>query len=71
MKGSSGPGSRGSVARQLWRPTTRIPNNNMPDSDSHRDKSLDPQGCLVQVGNGIELEAVGLQFEPYRGALAG
>ena len=22
--------------------------------------------CLVQVGNGIELEAVGLQFEPYR-----
>ena len=21
---------------------------------------------LVQVGNGIELEAVGLQFEPYR-----
>ena len=24
------------------------------------------QGCLVQVGNGIELEAVGLQFEPNR-----
>ena len=24
------------------------------------------KGCLVQVGNGIELEAVGLQFEPYR-----
>ena len=24
------------------------------------------QGCLVQVGNGIDLEAVGLQFEPYR-----
>ena len=24
------------------------------------------QGCLVQVGNGIELEAVGFQFEPYR-----
>ena len=24
------------------------------------------EGCLVQVGNGIELEAVGLQFEPYR-----
>ena len=23
------------------------------------------QGCLVQVGNGIELEAVGFQFEPY------
>ena len=23
------------------------------------------RGCLVQVGNGIELEAVGLQFEPY------
>ena len=22
--------------------------------------------CLVQVGNGIELEAVGLQFESYR-----
>ena len=22
-------------------------------------------GCLVQVGNGIDLEAVGLQFEPY------
>ena len=21
--------------------------------------------CLVQVGNGIELEAVGLQFKPY------
>ena len=26
----------------------------------------DNKGCLVQVGNGIELEAVGLQFEPYR-----
>ena len=24
------------------------------------------KGCLVQVGNGIELEAVGLQFEPYQ-----
>ena len=24
------------------------------------------KGCLVQVGNGIELEAVGFQFEPYR-----
>ena len=24
------------------------------------------QGCLIQVGNGIELEAVCLQFEPYR-----
>ena len=23
-------------------------------------------GCLVQVGNDIELEAVSLQFEPYR-----
>ena len=23
------------------------------------------KGCLVQVGNGIDLEAVGLQFEPY------
>ena len=23
-------------------------------------------GCLVQVGNGLELGAVGLQFEPYR-----
>ena len=23
------------------------------------------KGCLVQVGNGIELEAVGLLFEPY------
>ena len=23
-------------------------------------------GCLVQVGNGIELEAVGFRFEPYR-----
>ena len=22
--------------------------------------------CLVQVGNGIELEAVGLEFEPYQ-----
>ena len=22
--------------------------------------------CLVQVGNGIELEAVGFRFEPYR-----
>ena len=28
--------------------------------------SLLVQGCLVQVGNGIELEAVGLQFEPYQ-----
>ena len=27
------------------------------------------QGCLVPVGNGIELEAVGLQFEPTGGAL--
>ena len=24
------------------------------------------KGCLVHFGNGIELEAVGLQFEPYR-----
>ena len=24
------------------------------------------KGCLVQVGNGTELEAVGLQFEPSR-----
>ena len=24
------------------------------------------QGCLVQVGNGIELDTVGRQFEPYR-----
>ena len=24
------------------------------------------EGCLVQVGNGIELEAIGLQFEPYQ-----
>ena len=24
------------------------------------------EGCLVQFGNGIELEAVGLQFKPYR-----
>ena len=24
------------------------------------------KGCLVQVGNGIELQAVGFQFEPYR-----
>ena len=23
------------------------------------------KGCLVQVGNGIELEAVGFQFKPY------
>ena len=23
------------------------------------------KGCLVQVGNGIELEVIGLQFEPY------
>ena len=23
-------------------------------------------GCLVQVGNGIELDTVGRQFEPYR-----
>ena len=23
------------------------------------------KGCLVQVGNGIGLEAVGLQFDPY------
>ena len=27
---------------------------------------LRPKGYLVQVGNGIELEAVGFQFEPYR-----
>ena len=24
------------------------------------------QGCLVQVGNGIERDPVGRQFEPYR-----
>ena len=30
------------------------------------DISMSVQGCLVQVGNGIELEAAGLQFEPYR-----
>ena len=24
------------------------------------------EGCLFQVGNGIDLEAVGFQFEPYR-----
>ena len=24
------------------------------------------KGCLVQVGNGIELDTVGRQFEPYR-----
>ena len=29
------------------------------------------EGCLVQVGNGIELEAVGLQFEPYWWRLCG
>ena len=31
-------------------------------------RSFDPyiMGCLVQVGNGIELEAVGFRFEPYR-----
>ena len=39
--------------------------------DSRKDSkkaflNYDFQGCLVQVGNGIELEAVGLQFEPYR-----
>ena len=28
--------------------------------------SFQLKGCLVQVGNGIELETVGLQFEPYR-----
>ena len=26
---------------------------------------LHQKGCLVQVGNGIKLEAVGLQFKPY------
>ena len=26
----------------------------------------DGKGCLVQVGNGIELEAVAFRFEPYR-----
>ena len=33
-----------------------------------RDVDQVKSGCLVQVGNGImiELEAVGLQFEPYR-----
>ena len=31
--------------------------------------SQDYQGCLVQVGNGMESEAVGLQFEPIGGAL--
>ena len=29
-------------------------------------KSLGRRSFLVQVGNGIELEAVRLQFEPYR-----
>ena len=37
----------------------------------HCDESLSTtvtrrKGCLVQVGDGIELVAVGLQFEPYR-----
>ena len=32
------------------------------DSDLSQNNVI---GCLVQVGNGIELEAVGLQFEPY------
>ena len=36
-----------------------------PAGRHHREVSLGP-GCLVQVGNGIGLEAVGLQFEPYR-----
>ena len=29
------------------------------------------QGCLVQVGNDIELDTVGCQFEPYRGRSCG
>ena len=28
--------------------------------------TFEDEGCLVQVGNGIELEAVGFRFEPYR-----
>ena len=35
-----------------------------PDFDTITEDSSD-EGCLVQVGNGIELEAVDLQFEPY------
>ena len=27
---------------------------------------LNVKGCLVKVGNGIELDTVGRQFEPYR-----
>ena len=28
--------------------------------------SHETEGCLVQVGNDIELDTVGRQFEPYR-----
>ena len=30
------------------------------------ERGIDVKGCLVQVGNGIELDTVGSQFEPYR-----
>ena len=39
-----------------------------PSSSSPKQWKSDGRvkGCLVQVGKGIELEALGLQFEPYR-----
>ena len=38
----------------------------VPLSVAAEGSSFQLKGCLVQVGNGIELETVGLQFEPYR-----
>ena len=61
-----------------WRPphpTTPTPTTHPPRFDHHQWSTTTTthppqfnhhQGCLVQVGNGIKLEAVGLQFEPYR-----
>ena len=43
--------------RRLWAGRAR-------GQDAHLFTQL--PGCLVQVGNGIELDTVGRQFEPYR-----
>ena len=52
------PGQRLPIkaAQQPWRPRQW----------QHQPLLSRQGGCLVQVGNGIGLEAVGLQFEPYR-----
>ena len=42
------------------------PREGPPEGSPSKVLYIIKEGCLEQVGNGIELEAVGLQFEPYR-----